>query len=43
MIASMPEEIRVKFGKAIADGIPLPEILGQLQQLANGGGKPPVH
>lgn len=39
MIASMPDEIRVKFGAAIGKGIPLPEILSQLQQLNNGGGK----
>jgi hypothetical protein len=43
MIASMPDEIRQKFGAAIAQGIPLPEILAQLQQAAQGGqqGGPP--
>jgi hypothetical protein len=43
LIASMPDEIRVKFGGAIAKGIPLPEILSQLQQLNSGGKKPPAH
>jgi hypothetical protein len=44
MIQSMPEELRGKLGQAIAEGIPLPEILGQLQQLAQGGGgqQPPM-
>lgn len=38
MIQSMPPALRQQVGQAIAQGIPLPEVLGKLQQLAQGGG-----
>jgi hypothetical protein len=38
LLQKLPEDMRVKFGAAIAKGIPLPEILNALQQKAQGGG-----
>lgn len=45
LLQRLPDDIRGKFGAAIAKGVPLPEILNQLQQVAQqqggGNGAPP--
>lgn len=38
LLQKLPPEIRAKFGAAIAKGIPLPQILQELQQKAQQGG-----